>query len=296
MRTVFFRLLLVFASIIVGASAEELPAKQRPLLWRLQANTTHYVFGTIHLPDPRVTTLPAVVKSAVEQSDIVLTEISMNQDTMVTAAQAMMLPANQSLSQMLSTTTQKAIQLELNRINPALQLSAFDRMKPWAFAASLPVLEVQLRYAGAPALDIMLAQMGKRNEGIETVQEQLNVFDGMTAQQQIRLLEYTLREMQNDRQKGEDTLEALTQTYLSGNETALNDLMNHWITGYDDAADLNKRLLTDRNVVMAQRISERLRKQPSQKLFIAVGAGHLVGESNVVDLLRKNGFQLERVN
>jgi uncharacterized protein YbaP (TraB family) len=296
----YFILAFLFNCVgIQNVLAQDTDSVQKPLLWKIQGEKAHYLFGTIHIPDPRVTTLPALVTQAIASSDVVVTEIALDRNTVKAAAQGMVLAPEQTLSKLLDPKLIHHINAELHLINSALTLTAFERLKPWAFAASLPMLSMQMKYAGAPALDILLAEnavaAGKRNEGLETVQEQLQVFDGMSQQQQIRLLAYTVKEMQKDRAEGGDLVEEMTQTYLSGDEIALNILINNWMISYEDADDLNKRLLTDRNNTMANRLEHRLRTQPKETLFVAIGAGHLTGEGNVITLLRKRGFIIERV-
>ena len=57
--------LLVLAGTV---NARELPAIERPLLWMIRSSPPSWLFGTIHLPDERLNTLPAVVEKAFEQS------------------------------------------------------------------------------------------------------------------------------------------------------------------------------------------------------------------------------------
>ena len=45
-------------------AAKAATAIERPLLWRIELPTPSYLYGTIHLPDDRVTSLPPVVTEA----------------------------------------------------------------------------------------------------------------------------------------------------------------------------------------------------------------------------------------
>ena len=67
-------------------------AIERPLLWRIELPTPSYLYGTIHLPDDRVTSLPQVVTEAIGSCGALFTEIPMDMDKLIAAAQAAMLP------------------------------------------------------------------------------------------------------------------------------------------------------------------------------------------------------------
>ena len=56
---------------------------------------------------------------------------------------------------------------------------------------------------------------------------------------------------------------------------------------------IGKALLADRNARWASVIVRRMARPG--RVFVAVGAGHLVGPGSVVELLRKRGLKVERV-
>jgi uncharacterized protein YbaP (TraB family) len=55
------------------------------------------------------------------------------------------------------------------------------------------------------------------------------------------------------------------------------------------AAGMRKLLLYDRNILMANKITEIASEK---SLFAAIGAGHLGGKKGVLYLLKKKGFEL----
>lgn len=292
-------LLLITALATQLWLAEASATERKTFLWQVKG-TPHYLFGTTHVPDPRVTTLPANVEQALAQAEVVITELKMDMDTTAGAAAAMLLPNEGRLLAQLPDNTRTLLGEELGAISPLLKPAMFDRLKPWALAVSLPMLGMQLKYPGVAALDVQLAQRatstGRINEGLETLAEQLGVFDALTADQQMRLLESALTDLRDARQQGKDNLEELIQAYLSGDEKQLDKLMTKWMReAAERGVDLGEALLDKRNRVMAERLDARWRKQPKQATFTAVGAGHLVGKNNVVELLRKRGYTLVRV-
>jgi len=55
-----------------------------------------------------------------------------------------------------------------------------------------------------------------------------------------------------------------------------------------------RALLDNRNVGMAAKIEPFLKAKGSP-LFVAVGSAHMVGDTGLVNLLKKKGFEVEQV-
>lgn len=296
LHSLFALLLLAGVGGAVRANTEQ----NTPLLWRIEAATPQYLFGTVHIPDPRVTTLHPEVEQAFAESEIVLTELKLDMNTMTAAAQASLLPANQSLSKMLTLAQLQQLKVELNAISSVLQPGMFDRLKPWAMATQLALLPIQLKHPGVPALDYQLAQRaeaeGKRNEGLEQLQEQLGIFDGLKPAEQIALLQDSLNGLAKARKEGKDPMELLTQAYLRGDEAQLQQVMKSLEGEQTPLNDrLMKALIDDRNQTMANRLAARFKAKPDTRHFVAVGAAHLVGEKSVIALLQKQGYRITRI-
>ncbi|MGL4898619.1 MAG: TraB/GumN family protein, partial [Shewanella sp.] len=80
---------------------------------------------------------------------------------------------------------------------------------------------------------------------------------------------------------------ALIQAWRSGDEAALDKLMQEQFAGDVQLVD---KLLWQRNHTMAAGIVQLLSADTIPKpLFIVVGAGHVVGDNSVVQLLRQAG-------
>ena len=296
LHSLFALLLLAGFGGATSANTEQ----NTPLLWRIETATPQYLFGTVHIPDPRVTTLHPEVEQAFAESEIVLTELRLDMSTMTAAAQASLLPANQSLSKMLTLAQLQQLKVELNAISSVLQPGMFDRLKPWAMATQLALLPIQLKHPGVPALDYQLAQRaeaeGKRNEGLEQLQEQLGIFDGLKPAEQIALLQDSLNGLAKARKEGKDPMELLTQAYLRGDEAGLQQVMKSLEGEQTPLNDrLMKALIDDRNQTMANRLVARFKAKPDTRHFVAVGAAHLVGEKSVIALLQKQGYRVTRI-
>ncbi|MBK1859130.1 TraB/GumN family protein [Cerasicoccus arenae] len=259
-----------------------------------------YLFGTIHLPDRRVTELPTGVVDAYQTSEAVYTEIPMEPADMLVASQAMLLPKGQTLRDIVPAETIERFSEELSAINPELQVGPFLSMKVWAAGSMLLMLQTQLDNPGVSAMDLALysiaKEAGKRVGGLETAKEQLDIFDSFSVQEQVLLLDSMLDTMEEMRRENRNYTDEIVAAYLSGDLKTLEELMASYETA-DQAlqSKFEKLFITDRNKLMVQRIEMRLNAHPDETAFFAIGAAHLYGEGGVPSLLRKAGFTVNQV-
>lgn len=127
-------------------------------------------------------------------------------------------------------------------------------------------------------------QQQKEIIGLETLQQQTEVFDKLNTRKQARLL---LRQIRKKHLVGKNYKQILN-FYQSGDVDAL-----HHQTIKSPSRRLNNRLLKKRNEAWVKNIVPALEQQSN---FIAVGAAHLGGNKGLIQLLRKQGYTVEAVN
>jgi uncharacterized protein YbaP (TraB family) len=133
---------------------------------------------------------------------------------------------------------------------------------------------------------VLASAAGKRKQaGLETVDQQIDIFDNLPQDEQLAFLNQTVSTIA----QAPAMLDAYYAKWMAGDADGLGALLN---ADMDDPV-LKKRLLTDRNTRWAQWIDRRL-QQPGT-VFIAVGAGHLAGNDSVQRMLRKRGIKARRV-
>ena len=282
-----FVILLVLAALVRPASAGGF---DHGLLWKIEgaAARPSYLFGTIHSEDPRVTRLAAPVARAFEQASRVTLEVPLDSATLVSLSAAMMFTDGRGLQAVVGDRLyRRAVQAMAGYSMPELLVA---QMKPWAVATTLMVPEPTT----GVMLDIMLYQRavsaGKQVDGLETVDEQISIFDDMTDAQQVTLLEDTLANLSNIGRQNDALLAAYLQRDL-GRLMELNEQSMNM--GDRRLADtLNKRAIVERNHRMAERMESRLRQGNA---FIAVGALHLPGPEGLLSLLKQKGYRVSVV-
>jgi uncharacterized protein YbaP (TraB family) len=300
--------MLIAVLALLGALTPHRPVQTvaSPFLWEGQAGTHHLaLFGTIHVPDARVLDLPASVRAAFARADRVVTEIPLDASAQAAMASALLLPNPQRLRTIigdarfarLEARVRTSLDAKAPLLTPMLVVM-LDRLKPWAAMAQLASLEyLPELLEGKVALDARLyadaAAAGKRVGGLETVAEQAGVFEAFTVEEQTRLLDAALRDLESPGQ-GPSGPE-LVQLYLDGNGEKLAQALSQGAGDADLVRKFQAEVLVARNHRMADRIEALRRESPAETVFVAVGALHLVGPDNLPQLLQARGYQLARV-
>ncbi len=271
-----------------------------PFLWQVTGEHNFYLFGTIHLPDPRVTVLPPEVDKALSESTSFYAELDLTESNTMLITQSMWLSGNKTLHDLLSAELKENITQYLKSINPDLNLEYFAKQKIWVLAVTLTVLEQQLKFPGHLPLDSSLYQkaslLGLQTGGLETVQEQLGIFDELSEEQQIQFLTDTVEFLTKNHSESDDFIESSLQAYLNGE---LNELMIHlmsYMKNDNFYIELLDKLINKRNVQMTDTILSLVMKNPDEKYFFAVGVGHFWGENSINQLLTKQGYTIQVID
>lgn len=274
-------------------------AWRRPLLYRVIAKPKpFYVFGTIHLPSTRLATFPTALETAMNEADVVLTEVPMTPESQAAAAAAMTLPAGKTLADGLPPLLYADVAATFGA--RGVPVSSLQNLKPWVVTLQLAVVDRLGELAKGKALDAEVYDRallaGRKVGGLETVNEQLSVFDALTQVEQIEMLGQMLEYRGRMQAARRDVLRELMDAYVAGDETLIDGLTRDAYDP-DDALSVKlfKRLFTDRNRRMVTRMLARTRAARNQTYLFAVGAGHLVGQQGIVAQLEGLGLKVERV-
>ena len=270
-----------------GASAHCSP---KGVLWEIRgaAGPPSYLLGTMHSDDPRLLELPDPLVSALRDARSFTMEVVIDPSALARLSQRMTLPADESLQRMLDAGDWRRLvgAMQRRRVpEPALR-----RMQPWAVAMALSMPE---QFSGL-ALDLYLQQyaqrLGKPVHGLESIDEQVAIFDGLSRAEQLALLRTTLVQLPQLPR----LIEALTEAYLSRDLAAMQALTEAQVAIGDARFNQRfmQRLVDQRNLRMLRRMQPRLREGGT---FVAVGALHLPGTQGLLCLLREQGYRLKRV-
>lgn len=274
-----------------AARAETPPpgAVPGPALWQVaDEDTTIYLFGTVHALPQGKPWFDSRIERAFAAADEMVTEVDLSDQSTSAAAmqQAGMLGEGQSLRDLMTPDNRE--QFEAALVGLGLPVAALDRMEPWMATLTMSLLPLLRQgYQTESGVEMALAaRAGDKQRGaLETIAEQIDLFDGMPVEAQLTFLDKTVEAMP----EAKITLDAMVAEWIEGDAEALAALLNSEL---DDPV-LYERLLTRRNANWAQWIEQRL-QQPGT-VFVAVGAGHLAGAGSVQDQLAGRGLKVERI-
>ncbi|MER9520286.1 TraB/GumN family protein [Mesorhizobium sp. M0614] len=274
------------------------------LLWRLEkpGEKPSFLFGTMHMTDPRVTTLPPDAQKAYDAAGTIVietTDVLDKQKMMVAMLQEpdlMMFTDSTTLASLLSPDDAAAMNaaLDARGIPPA----TVAKMKPWMLSAmmALPACELARQSGGAPVLDVKLAEgakaSGKPVEGLETAESQLRAMASLPLAFHMKGLVDTLK--LGD--KINDINETMIVLYQRGDTGMFWPLFRVAMPdGTDDPAGyaaFEETMITSRNKVMVEHAEPILARG---NVFMAVGALHLPGPEGLVEDFRKAGYTVTPV-
>jgi uncharacterized protein len=270
-----------------------------PILYRIATRgKPFYVLGTIHIPDYRLDTFPPELEAALAESDAVLTEIALDPATQALAASAARLPPEKTLLAMLPPPVVASVAQTFAA--EGVPFVALNNLKPWVVGLQVSMLDRQITFALKKPLDAVIyeraAKSGKQTGGLETVREQLAIFDSLSEREQIEFLAEAMNQREQMKAMRRDPLAELLDVYLTGSE----DQLLHFVQADTDpndplSAKLSKRMIDDRNKLMTERLLVLVKGVPSRTHFFAVGAAHVVGAGGIIARLEKRGFKAERL-
>ncbi len=278
------------------AQASQRPVTIAPAIWKVERQTEAgvergFLFGTMHLL-PNIDWQTPAVSDAMARSDLFVFELETDQiddlDAQALTRELGLLPKGVILPDLLGSARWTRVSAFARSLNlPAQSLTA---MKPWL--ASLILSQVYFQSMGfEPAQGVeavLLRQLRAQNRptaSLETMAEQFSFLNDLPQDVSIAMLLSTVQDIEDN----PDLAQHMLQFWVGGDTEGLSRLLNEALKSYPEAYDT---LLAARNRNWIPQIISLM--GDGRVVFAAVGAGHLVGEDSVVDLLRAEGFTVTR--
>ena len=283
----------LFAAACTSSTAAD-GAPAHPALWKVyDADTTVYLFGTIHLlPKGLSWTTPKMAKAIAASDDLVL-ETVIDKDPAKLGAAMRGLAVSPGLPPILDRVPpDRRAALTAMVAKAGLTLPYLDMLETWAVALALSStgmakLGAQHEEGVEPRLTQVFAAANKPVAGLETNAEQLGYFDKLSESAQR---EFLLTVIDDDDAKAKAEFDAMVDAWKAGNVRKI-------AVTFDDemkkSPELAEALLAQRNAKWADWVAQRLASPGT--VFVAVGAGHLAGKGSVEDLLAAKGVKVVRV-
>lgn len=269
---------------------------QAQLLWKVSGNgltKSSYLFGTHHLIEKNQIKDFNKILILSGQADAVVGEMDMTDMASMQAKimQVAVMPGK-NIKDMISTADYTLVDTELKQILGAGldQLGAFKPIMLETMFSELVYLRSQNLTKQPEAIDVLFQMNAKENHkkvvGLETIEQQAAImFDSLSLNRQAEILVKSVKE----KQKEIDLIKKLNEYYLAGDLKKLSALDNE----DDDMSPAEKKpMYENRNADWMKQIPALLTKQ---SCFIAVGCMHLVGETGLIEQLKKSGYTVEGI-
>lgn len=275
------------ASLLVSGAA-----LAEPPMWRVSdADSEIYLFGSIHVLKPTTQWRTEALNTAIETADEIYFELPMTAEAQA-ASQALIPQYGLDPAAPLSSKLSAEQYAQFERVAaqfglPAAQLEAFQ---PWLAGVTLSMLSLQAQgYNPMSGVELTLAGEidDSRERFVETYADQFGFFAGLSQDVQVEFLDVSLDQIEEN----PDGLSPLVDAWAAGDVETLDQLFHDGMreTG-DEVYDV---LIIHRNENWVVQIEEMM--AGSGETLMVVGAGHLVGENGVPNMLAERGYTVERV-
>lgn len=301
----FWKPALLGLALLISACGEKPSVEARtapaeaavkgPALWKVgDADTTVYLFGTVHVLPPELVWRTAQIDAALNESKAVYFETDIDPDPkkfMSFIESIGKYPPSETLSDRLKPVDRTALAAAAQKLN--ISMLSLDQMRPW-YAAEI-ISQLMIADAGYDAFSGVERKLapdaisqGRQIRKLETVEEQLSVFADLPEAVQIQFLMDGVNQMDEEAKMLDD----MVKSWARGDIDRLDKIMIQ-----EDMADIPavyQALLVKRNANWVKKLDELIRTEPGT-FFVAVGAAHLIGKDSVIAQLAPLGYVAERV-
>ncbi|HEY5407626.1 MAG TPA: TraB/GumN family protein [Ginsengibacter sp.] len=258
------------------------------LLWQVSGKGLKhpsFLFGTFHLLCKDDIHFSEQLKEAVKQSDEIYMELDMDDpSTLLGGMLYMNMNGGKKLSDLYTPEEYKKLQAYFtDSLNTPLAL--LQRAKPYFLVALIyPKMMNCESPAGVEEELLKIAKEDKKEiKGLETIQFQASVFDSIPYEWQAKELMKNIDSFSIYKNEFDEML----HLYKNQELDSMQNMVGASEFGSDKYEDL---LLNDRNKKWVKELNEIMK---AESVFVAVGAGHLSGDNGLINLLKKEGYQVE---
>lgn len=280
------------AQTAVPAAVQPATVDAHPALWVIRdADTTIYLFGTVHALPANISWFKGPVKRAFDAADRIVLETDMrDQQAIMTAMRS---HGRAGAGEPFTARMKPADKLRYLATLKAdgLPATAFDKLQPWMAGSALSALAQRKQgFDLGKGVDVTLTDAataaGKPIGQLETIDQEFGYFDALSEPAQLQFL----NGITGDADIGTAKLQEMTALWSAGRIDVLGAKMNAGMTTIPELADA---LIYRRNLDWAKRIKAMLGTPGT--VFVSVGAGHLGGPRNLRADLAALGLKVERV-
>ncbi len=257
------------------------------LLWEITGKdlkSPSYLFGTFHMMCKDDIKFSDNLLAAIKKSDKVYFEMDLD-DASNTLGALFFMNMNDGQTLRDFYSEKEYLKLEMFfKDSLRTTLKSFQKMKPSFLEAFLyPKMMPCKNMSGVEQELLKIAAKEKIEiKGFETIAFQASVFDSISYKDQAKSLLNAIDSID----KYKVSFDSMLKVYQSQQIDQIEAMFNDSSFGVKDGLDI---LLDKRNMNWVAQLKTIL---PAKNIFMAVGAGHLVGKKGLIELLKKEGYTL----
>jgi len=278
------------SDVLEQDSLDQIVKNGNSLLWRVDGPDikTSYLYGTMHMINKEYFSFPDFLQSKIKASETIIMEVD-GIPNPLTTFQMLALDTGTVHSYF---TKEQHIELlrfmdEKMGLSPEVFDMTYGKMKPFLIMQTITQKYFE---ADAQSYDLMIMALAAENKipivGLETTEEQLGFFDQISRKAMADLVMESVYSFEQEQKE----MDKLMQLYAKQKVDKLIPLLQKQSPEFMEFADL---FLYDRNKRWIPKLIAEMQKKKS---FVAVGAGHLFGEQGIIDLLKKEGYEITAIN
>jgi hypothetical protein len=279
----------------VSLALSPAPAAAEPALWLVKDEDSRiWLFGTVHvLPKDTVWRGPKVDAAMAEADELWMEIADLSSIGAQVVASILVLRYGLSPSRPLSSrlTAEEYAGLERAASSIGMDAASLDVMRPWMAGMMLQAgATVESGMDAAAGVELQLGKIFRPRrvpiKGFETMGDQIKVFSTLPEEEEVAFLRDTVEQMD----LGDDSLGEMIDGWAKGDTSVLEDAIVEDMKA--SSPGLYDALITKRNANWVEQIEKMLAGEGD--IFIAVGAGHLVGPDSVQAMLKAKGIEAVR--
>ena len=287
--------IVVVVFLLVAFFSPDCSSYARNFLWQVQSErNTVYVLGSIHLLKKDVYPLSRVIESAYDRSDILAVEADVNDISRLDLQKLMdsaVYPAGDTLERHVSRRTFDLVKEETEKVG--LPMEFVYSQRPWFLALTMESLELMKSgYDPNYGIDkhfLSKAEGRKKIVELESIDYQIDLLSRLNAEEQELFLLYTLKDLKMlDRE-----VDKLVRAWKSGDTERMESVFTKSLSEDRKFSVIYDKLIYQRNRGMAAKIEGYL--AAGRTYFVVIGAGHLLGDRGIIQLLKKRGYTVEQL-
>jgi len=287
-------LFLLTVVVILPLSGE---AQEKHSLWRVDSPTnTVYLLGSLHMLKQAHYPLRPALEAAFSDARHLVTEANVDElESPTVLAEIMQKAAYPSGASLQASISQKAYQLTEHVVVDfeamGVNMGVLNGLKPWFVSITLVGLKLQqLGFSPSSGIDRYFFKKAKDSgmglHALETSSFQINLLSSLSEQDQELMLLQTLKELEVT----EKLFDEMYTTWRDGDTDGLATLLSESFREYPAVYE---KLIVARNRNWVPRIESYLKQE--ENYVVVVGAGHLVGEDSVVQMLTSKGYGVDQL-